>query len=122
MIGNPGETKESVENTMRFAKSLNLDYVQVMRIIAKPCTSLDDELKKNTGKDYWRDFVIGKEKEKRLPNIWCDLSEEEIDYYLKKMYMKIYINPKYIIKTILRIKSFDELERYIRAGFEMILK
>ena len=121
MIGNPGETKESVENTIRFAKSLNLDYVQVMRTIAKPCTNLDDELKEKTGKDYWRDFVLGKEKEKRLPNIWCDLSEEEINNYVKKMYLKLYLNPIYIIKTILRIKSFSELKRYIRAGIEMLL-
>jgi len=26
MIGNPEETKESIEETIRFAKSLNLDY------------------------------------------------------------------------------------------------
>jgi len=34
-----------------------------MRTIAKPYIHLDDELKKKTGKDYWRDFVIGKEKD-----------------------------------------------------------
>jgi len=121
MVGNPGETKESVENTIRFAKSLNLDYVQVMRTIAKPYTNLDDELKKKTGKDYWRDFILGKEKEKTLPNIWCDLSEKEINYYVKKMYIKLYLNPRYIIKTILKIESINELERYVRAGIKMVL-
>jgi len=121
MIGNPGETKESVEETIRFAKKLDLDYVQVMRTTAKPCTGLDDELKKKTGRDYWRDFVLGREKEKKLPNIWCDLSEWEIDYYVKKMYIKTYLNPKYIIKTLLGIKSFGELKRYIKAGIEMLL-
>jgi len=120
MIGNPGETKESIEETIRFAKKLNLDYIQVMRTIAKPCTSLDDELKEKIGKDYWRDFVLGKEKEKRLPNIWCDLSDNEIDYYLKKMYTKLYLTPKYVINTILRVKSFSELERYLRAGIKMV--
>jgi len=120
MVGNPGETKESVENTIRFAKSLNLDYAQVMRTIAKPYTNLDDELKKKTGKDYWRDFILGEEKEKRLPNIWCDLSEKEINHYVKKMYIKLYLNPRYIIKTILMVKSFGELERYLRAGIKMV--
>ena len=121
MIGNPGETKESIEETIRFAKKLDLDYIQVMRTIAKPCTSLDDELKERTGKDYWRDFVLGKEKERTLPNIWCDLSEREINDYVKKMYIKTYLNPAHIIKTILGIKSLSELRRYVRAGIEMLL-
>jgi len=120
MIGNPGETKERVEETIRFAKKLNLDYIQVMRTTAKPCTGLDDELKKKTGRDYWRNFVLGKEKEKRLPNIWCGLTEKEIDYYVKKMYIRLYLTPKYVINTILRVKSFSELERYLRAGIKMV--
>jgi radical SAM superfamily enzyme YgiQ (UPF0313 family) len=119
MIGNPGETRESVEKTVKFAKKLNLDFIQVMRTIPKPCTDLDEDLKRKTGKDYWRDFVLGKEEEKRLPNIWCDLSDKEIDHYMKKLY-SLYFSPKYIIKTILGIKSFHELRRYIKAGLEMI--
>jgi radical SAM superfamily enzyme YgiQ (UPF0313 family) len=121
MVGNPGDTKESVEKTTRFAKSLRLDYVQVMRTIPKPGTSLDDEYIKKTKRDYWKDFVLGKEKEKTLPNIWCNMKQDEINNYIRKMYIKVYLNPGYIFKTLISIKSFGELERYIRAGLSILV-
>jgi len=120
MVGNPGETKSSIEKTINFAKNLKLDFIQVGRTIAKPNSHLDDEMKKRTGKDYWRDFVLGKEKERRLSNIWCDLTEKELEYYTKKMYTDLYFSPRYIFRTILKIKSLHELSRYVEAGIEMI--
>ncbi len=119
MVGNPGETKKSVERTINFAKKLKLDFIQVGRTIAKPNSDLDEEVKRD-GKDYWRDFILGKEKERRLSNIWCDLTEKEIEYYAKRMYADLYFNPKYVFKTILKIKSLPELSRYVKAGIEMI--
>ena len=120
MVGNQGETKRSIENTMNFAKKLKLDFIQVGRTIAKPNSDLDGEMKNKTGRDYWRDFILGREKEKRLPNLWNDLTEKELQYYTKKMYTNLYFNPKYILKTILKMKSVHEFLRYVKTGGEMI--
>lgn len=120
MIGNPGETNKTIKETINFAKNLKLDFVQICRTIAKPCTDLDERLKKETGKDYWREYILGKVGERRLPTPWTDLTKEEIERYTKISYYAFYFRPWHILKIILRIKSFNELWRYIRVGLRML--
>jgi anaerobic magnesium-protoporphyrin IX monomethyl ester cyclase len=121
MVGNPGETKESIWDSVRFAKSLDLDFVQFSRTIAKPGSQLAKDLTKQTGKDYWRDFVLGKAREKRIPTPWTKLSQKEIERYTKLAYYMFYFRPGFVIKTVVRSRSLGEVLRYIRVGFKMLL-
>jgi len=120
MLGNPGETIESIKDTIRLSKKLKLDYVQFMRTIPKPCSNLDNGIKKDGGYDYWRNYIKGDVEEKRIKNHFCNLPEDVIDKQIKKAYLSFYLNPLYIIKTIFEIKSFKKLNRYIKTGFKMI--
>jgi len=120
MVGQIGETKENLEKTIRFVKELKLDYIQVGRTIPKPGTFLDNWLIKETGINYWRDYILGKVKEQRIPTPWTKLTEEEKLNAAKKMYQIQYLRPRYVLKTLLRINSFDEFKRYIRAGLNFL--
>jgi anaerobic magnesium-protoporphyrin IX monomethyl ester cyclase len=120
MVGNPGETKESIWDSVRFAKSLGLDFVQFSRTIAKPGSQLAKNLAQQTGKDYWRDFILGKMREKRLPTPWTKLKQKEIERYTKLAYYRFYFRPGFVIKTVLRSRSLGEVFRYIRVGFKML--
>ncbi len=70
LVGVPGETRKSVKQTVRFAKSLDLDYVQFSKLTAKPLTGLWKDLVRETGQDYWEDYILGKTEEKILPRPW----------------------------------------------------
>ncbi|MCD6093954.1 MAG: radical SAM protein [Candidatus Omnitrophica bacterium] len=120
MVGNPGETKKTVENTLKFAKRLNLDFVQFSRAIAKPGTQWAKDLARESGGDYWREFILGKVEEKRLPTPWTNLNEEDIEKYTKRAYYSFYFRPRHLLRIILRIRSFAELWRYIRVGCRML--
>ncbi len=120
MLGNPGETKDSIRKTISFSKKLPLDFVQICRTIAKPGTDLDEFLKRKTGKDYWRDYVLGKQKEDYWPTPWVNLSIEEMRGYVKKAYYGFYFRLGYIIKRIFSVKSFGELLRYFIVGVKFI--
>lgn len=120
MIGSPGETKETVGKTVRFAKKLRLDYSQYSRTIAKPQTNLDRMVIEKTGRDYWRDFILGRIEEKRILAPWTDLAEEEIEKLTKRAYFSFYFRPLYILKTIFQAESISELMRYIKVGFLML--
>jgi len=120
MVGQVGDTKETVEKTIRFMKSLSLDYIQVGRTIPKPCSYLDNLLQQKTNKDYWRDYVLGKEEEKRIPTPWTELTEEEKFEAIKRMYKQLYLSPWYILKTLLSIRSFGEFKRYAKAGLKFV--
>lgn len=121
MIGQPGDTKETVEKTLQFAKDLNIDYAQFMRTVAKPGAKLYEDVSKELGYDYFSSYILGEVPEMRLPTPWTELSEKEIDLLTRKAYLGFYFRPSYILKTILRLGSFEELMRYVRAGLQMIL-
>jgi len=114
MIGSPGETVETANATIEFSKRLGLDYAQYSRTIAKPMTDLDQALIKATKQDFWRDYVSGKEKERRLLSPWTDLSQAQIESLVKKAYLSFYFRPGLIFKVLLRTENFAELLRYIR--------
>lgn len=120
MIGNPGDTKETVNDTIKFAKDLGLDFIQVCRTIAKPNTELHERLKEETSVDYWRDYILGKAGEERLPSPWTELSQKEIERLTKRAYLSFYFRPLYVLKVILMIKSLAELVRYIKVAFKML--
>ena len=120
MVGNPGETKKSIKKTVRYAKKLRLDFAQFSRLIAKPQTDLDLQLIETTGKDFWRNWILGTQPEERMPNPWTNLSEDEIEDLTKKAYYSFYFRPWMVVKHILRVRSFSELIRFFNVGFQML--
>jgi len=120
MVGNPGDTEQSIARTVNFAKELDLDYVQICRAIPKPATEFHKELVRCTGTDYWKDFVTLKAGEERIRMPWTEMPQEEVERLLKRSYYSFYFRPGYILKTLRGVKSFGELTRYARAGFKML--
>ncbi len=119
LIGAPGDTQETVLETINFALRLPLDYAQFHKVVAKPATILYEHVKKTTGRDYWRQYILGKVGEERLPSPWTSLTEDKIESLTVKAYRKFYFRPSRLTKMILGIKSFNELARYIRSGLGM---
>ena len=120
LIGAPGDTVESIKKTVKFAIGLNLDYVQFSKCLAKPLTPLWKDLVKSTGSDYWSDWVRGKEKDRPLPRPWTKLTNEQIDSLTKWAYIKYHSRAAFIIKSILKLKSFKEFKRKTRAFLDMV--
>lgn len=120
MIGHPGETKTTIARTISFAKELELDYAQFSKLTTLPGTELYDLLKKQIGYDYWREYILDPSKEQDLPRYECNFSEDEIQDFIKKAYKKFYFRPQQIIRILLKIKSFDEVKKYYKAGLRMV--
>ena len=120
MVGNPSDTKESVLETINFAKKIKLDFIQVCRAIAKPDTGLNDVLIERCGVDFWREYILDEGRFNRLPTPWTELSEKDIDDLTKRFYRDFYFRPSCVVRRILKIKSIDELVRYIRVGIKWL--
>ncbi len=120
LIGSPGETKETIRETVRFAKGLKLDYVQFSKTTAKPMTGLWRDLIKITKTDYWRDYIIGLTEEKALPRPWTKLTNEEIDFLTRKAYIDYCAEPLFLLRSVIKVKSFKEFKRKTLAFLSMI--
>ncbi len=92
MIGNPGETHETIHDTVRFAKRLKADFATFSIATPYAGTRLFEE----TGVKGDRLSDISK---------WnfsvCNMSLEELRKELKHAYLSYYFRPKYIAKVLL---------------------
>jgi radical SAM superfamily enzyme YgiQ (UPF0313 family) len=118
-IGAPGETRETIRRTVRFAKRLNLDYVQFSKTLAKPLTPLWKKLVEETGRDYWRDYILGDTPDMVLPRPWTGLSNEEIDRLARRAYLSYHSRPGFLLRSAMRVRSWSEFRRKARALLEM---
>jgi len=121
LVGAPGDTKTTIRKTVKFAKELNLDYVQFSKCLAKPLTPLWRKMVEREGKDYWRDWVLDKEVDRVLPRPWTRLTNREIDRLAKWAYVSYHSRLSFLLKSALKVKSFAEFKRKFLGFCEMII-
>ncbi|MFQ5531569.1 MAG: B12-binding domain-containing radical SAM protein, partial [Candidatus Nanoarchaeia archaeon] len=99
MLGLPGETKESIENSINFAIEVNPLYAKTTILTPYPGTAIYNEFD-NEGliltKDWSKYNFHAPSKTFNHPNLTWD----ELDYYYKKFYRKFYFRRKYILKRL----------------------
>ncbi len=122
LVGGPGETRESVKRLVKFAKTLNLEYVQFSKVTAKPLTPLWRDLVRQSGCDYWREYILGNAEEQALPRPWTKLSNDEIDELARWAYVKYHSRPSFLLRSVLNVRSFDEFRRKFYAFMEMVFR
>ncbi|MFH2136961.1 MAG: radical SAM protein [Candidatus Omnitrophota bacterium] len=120
MVGNEKDTAESVRKSIKFAKDLKLDFVQVCKTIAKPGTELHKQVNAATGIDFWQRHLQQAPLTERLPAPWSSLTEEKKTSLTKEFYFRFYFRPIIIWKILLRLKSFSEFKRYCRAALKFL--
>lgn len=123
MIGAPGETRAEIEETMRFADSLKLDYVHFSVTMPLPNTPLhrmgvrQGIITENT----WRDFAADPRPEFQVP-YWTEIfTREELDTLVQSCIKRTYLRPSYLLRSMGNIRSFGELVRKARAGVKLAM-
>jgi len=118
MIGNYGENEKTVDDTIKFAKSLSIDYAEFMTATPYPGTKLYDQvlekghlLIKDWGEfNLWTGAVFE----------WDNLTKKQIDRLYRKAYLKYYFNPEFFLKSIANFKP-NSWKIYYR-GFKILIK
>ncbi|MDP3729001.1 MAG: radical SAM protein [bacterium] len=121
MIGHPGENASTVKETINLALRLPLHYAQFSKVTPLPGTELYDVLMlpELEGKDYWREYVLDASNSRVIGRPQCDMSEKEIQKWVKTAYMKFYFRPKYIAKAVGRLRSLEEFKRSAHAAADI---
>jgi radical SAM superfamily enzyme YgiQ (UPF0313 family) len=107
IIGTPGETMESLENTLAFTKRVKLDYAHFNKFVPYPGTELFERL---VSEGYEFDT-------KNLPPIVDHaailyvpdgLTREQLKEFLDRAHREFYLRPSHIIRRLLRTGSWRE--------------
>lgn len=108
IIGLPGETKETIQRTMDFARELDTETIQVSIAHAYPGTELYDYLAKN---NFLASSVLTDDKGHQLPHIeYPGLSREEMMAAVNRFYDTYYFRPR-VVWRIVRDALWDANER-----------
>jgi len=120
ILGLPVETKQSIENTINFAKELDVFSLQVSLAAPYPGTELYDQAKLNgwfVKKD--KTDLVEDDGFQQSTLEYPEATKEEIFEAVDRFYRSYYLRPKpilRIIKTMLEDK--DVLVRRCREGYE----
>ena len=120
MLGLPEETEKTMQETIDFAKSLNLDLAKVAITIPLPATDLFNELEqKGLIKSHdWEKF-----KFHSVPSMIYEhqnVSWETVEKYYRKFYKVIYSRPQVIFRIIMRSLKNKTLIKDIAQLFYII--
>ncbi|MHA1821371.1 MAG: B12-binding domain-containing radical SAM protein [Promethearchaeota archaeon] len=121
MIGGPNETYKSIWKTLKLMKDLDPDYVHITSVIPYPKTKLFDmAVEMGVAKeDDWKN--LSKISYDSYPMFTSELlSREQIYEIVNWSYKIFYYRPKYILRQLAKIKSFDKLWRFFKAAISII--
>lgn len=115
IMGLPGETKETIRQTIDFAKRLDLDSIQASLASPYPGTEFYD-LCVEQGWISSDSFLDASGHQKCVIN-YPGLSNTEIFNSVEEFYNKFYFRPKYIARSIGRmIMDGDERRKLLKEG------
>lgn len=119
VIGLPWETEKTVEETIKFAIELDSNFISFYTAVPLPGTRffayammnklIDGEL--NLSNAYY------------VPSVRTHKLSKERVFELHKLALKrFYLRPKFIIKTLLGLRSFTEFKNYFTAGINLVFR
>jgi anaerobic magnesium-protoporphyrin IX monomethyl ester cyclase len=120
IIGMPGETEETMEDTIRFA--CELDPVVANFSIATPFPGTDMyETVRTRGRilaETWDDYVFFEGRARfEMPGMPAELVERK----WKEAYRRFYLRPKRIGRTLLRRQTWTRLPRTARVAWRTVV-
>ena len=121
LVGNPGETKETLEKTLEFAKELNSDTAQFFPIMVYPGTEAYNWATKNgyLTTENFEEWLT----EDGLHNCIVSrpgLSARDLVDFCDRARKEFYLRPKYIFsKGLQGIREPYELKRLIKGAFSL---
>lgn len=115
IFGLPGETKETMQRTINFAKSMGADFVTMGVAQPLPGTKFFKDLEEK-GQLLTKDWSKYDPCQKPVYS-YPHLSSEEIFEATRSGYRQFYLRPSYLLQRIVQIRSFRDLKN----GFKNFL-
>lgn len=120
VIGLPWENESNINQTIEFAKSIDIDFVSFYTATPLPGSRFYNYAKESgliiEDECFTQDAYF-------VPTVPTHfLSREKVLELHKKAMKSFYLRPSYILKKIIGIKSLTELKNYIKAGLSLLFK
>jgi radical SAM superfamily enzyme YgiQ (UPF0313 family) len=119
IVGLPGETQETIEETIRFAKEINPHTIQVSLAAAYPGTYLHKQATENNWLLRNANSIVANDGFQVSSLNYPHLSHDEIFAALERFYKRFYFRPKKIAEITWEMAhSWEMTKRRLREGVE----
>jgi len=119
MLGCPGDTEQTMKQTIEFAKELDANFTQFSICTPFPGTEIANFIKQEN--IDWNKFTYVSNRSEMIPFVLSKhLTREQLKKWYNKAYKEFYLRPTYLLKTILRTRSIDDIKVNIN-GIKMFL-
>ena len=121
IFGLPGETTETIMETLRFMKELQLDTVQIYAATPYPGTKFYHwaESQGYLIVRRWNKYVSESGEQTCIisyPHLKC----EEIISWVNQAYRDFYFNPRTMLSMIFRVRGWSDLKRIMKGFFNFL--
>jgi radical SAM superfamily enzyme YgiQ (UPF0313 family) len=119
IIGLPGETKQSVLETIKLAKELDCDYAS----FTVPTPDIGSRMRQEAIEKGWLDEKIKIFDSTCFP-VFCsaELTKEEIWKLRQRAFREFYLRPAYLLKKITSLRSLKEFFFFLDQALAMFLR
>ena len=113
LFGIPGETQQTIRETIEFAKELNASSTQFAIAIPHPGTALYEECKTNgwLTSENWAEYTA---ESSLIETPW--LTAKQVEEARVRAYREYYYRPRYILGEALKIRRLADLRRLARGA------
>ena len=122
IFGNPGETQETMDNTLNLAIELDPDIAHFFVMAPLPGTELYEKYKSI----YFDEDIGNRESSYGIysmsekSSFRCgDISYHDLKKQLVKATRKFYFRPHYIVKKMKQIRRYDDVKVLVHNGFAL---
>jgi len=118
MFGSPYETEKTLQQTLDLALKINPDFALFSKTILIPGSELFDWAAQNNyiRKDYWERYLAGQETNGAPALDTKELPEKTVDKYISLANKKFYLRPKYLLKRVTSIRSWQQLSKQLKMA------
>lgn len=118
IIGNPGETPETIEKTIRLAMSLPVHFPSFSLMTPFPGTEIwkrADEFGTFDHQDFSRLSLSS-----RASFVPRGLTSKFLEDKVKEAYRRVYLRPGMVIRHLKKITGLNDVKKMLIAGYELL--
>ncbi len=120
VLGLPGETDESLKNTLDLITEEPLDFAQISPYWPTPNTPIYDQLVEETGVDVWKLAITNGTRQADLKLKDTEFSVKEMHKYASKIYKEFYFRPSQILQMTKSLTSYAQFKNFFNAGADVL--
>jgi radical SAM superfamily enzyme YgiQ (UPF0313 family) len=120
VLGLPGETEESLRNTLDLITQEPLDFAQISPYWPIPRTPIYERLVQETGVDVWKLAITEGTRQQNLQLENTKFSVKDMHQFASKAYKEFYFRPSQVLQMTKNLTSYAQFRNFFNAGMDVL--